>query len=155
MPYIKSFYCLLINGWEQENPLTFWKPKGNNSYVAKEIMTKLHVHYSIVTYTQNKILWNMINCSLKPRLHWSHRQSAECQWCESADGWPTVGWFCVRFSCFLGSAVGRNYNWPVVFVFDRPIVFGTWQTIWSRPTVCRLSSDHRSTVGWHSANFYF
>ena len=36
---------------------------GNNSYIAQEIITELHVHYSIVTYTQNKIhgIWSITN----------------------------------------------------------------------------------------------
>ena len=49
--------------------MTVGKPEGNNSYIAQETMTKLHVHYSIVIYTQNKIRENLINCLLKPRLH--------------------------------------------------------------------------------------
>ena len=35
--------------------MAFWKPKDNNSYIAQENMTKLCVHYRIVTYAENKI----------------------------------------------------------------------------------------------------
>ena len=89
MPYInftKSFYCLLIIGWGLENPLTFWKPKGNTSYIAQEIMTKLHVHYSIVTFTQNKIheIWSIAYLN---RGHIDHTDSLRNV---SDANWPMV-----------------------------------------------------------------
>ena len=100
-------------------------------------MIKLCMHYSIDTHSQNKIhgIWS-ITC-LNRRL-------------------SVMRNFVWDLSCFLGSAGGKKYNWPVLYFFHRlSTVFETWQTIWSRPTVCRLSAYHWSTVGWHSANFYF
>ena len=68
--------------------MTFWKPKGNNSYIAQVIMTKLHVHYSMVTYAQYEIheIWSIAY------LKRGYIDPTDCR--------PTVsddGWFCVRF----------------------------------------------------------
>ena len=40
----------------------------------------------------------------------------------------------------------KNYNGPVFF--DLPTVFGTWQTVFSQPTICRLSA----VIGRRSAD---
>ena len=82
--------------------MTFWKPKGNNSCIAKEIITKLNVHYSIVTYTQNEIheIWciaYMYRGYIDPTDHWPvFFWLADCLWdlanCfESTDHLLTIG----------------------------------------------------------------
>ena len=130
----------MAEDWKK--PLTFWKPKDNISYIAKDIMTKLYVHYSIVTYP-----WNLINCLLKPRLHWFHRQSADCQWCESADSRLIL--------CFLGSAGDKKkYNWPVWFFSIGRLSLGLGKRFGVDRPYVDYRPHHRPRFGWHSANFY-
>ena len=55
-----SIYCLLIDGWGQENLLTFWR--AITLLLPRKSWKKNHVHYHImVTYTQNIIykIWSI------------------------------------------------------------------------------------------------
>ena len=107
--FMKILLLLANNGWRLEKILTFWKPKGNNSYIAQEIMTKLHVHYSIVTYTQNKIheIWFIayLNCG--------YIDPTDSLLTVSDANQPTVDRqsadFVCDFSCFLGSTGGKFF----------------------------------------------
>ena len=97
-----KFLWLLANQWLRTwKSLTFWKPKDNNSYTAQIIMTKLHVHNSMVTYTQNKIheIWSIAN------LNSSYIDLIDCQRTVSDANWLIVGRqsadFVCDFSCFL------------------------------------------------------
>ena len=71
-------------------------------------MTKLHVHYSIVIYTQNKI--HEI-CLIAYLNHGYIDPTGSLQNVIDAN-WPTVdrqsGDFVRDFSCFLGSASGKK-----------------------------------------------
>ena len=52
------------------------------------------------------------------------------------------------FSCFLESAdCIKTIIDQLYFFFDRPTVFGIWQLVWSRATVCRLSADSLPITG--------
>ena len=69
MPHINimNILLLLANQWLRTGKTNdILKAKGFNSYIALEIMKKLHVHYSIFKYTQNKIheIWSIayLNC---------------------------------------------------------------------------------------------
>ena len=109
-------------------------------------MTKLHVHYSIFTYTQNKIneIWSIAYLNSEYIDHTDSLQNV------SDANRPMVNRQSANFVCdlaaFKGQPAAKNYNWPVLFVIDRPTVFGTWQTVLSRATVCRLSADGRLTL---------
>ena len=148
MPW-KSFFCLLVNGWGLEKPFAFRKPKGNNSYIAQEIMTKLHVHYSIVTYNHNNIheIWSIAN------LNRGNIDPTNCLLTVSDPNRPTIDQqsadFVNDFCCFLGSVGGQKVITD--HFFYRPTVFGTWQ----RFRVDGPSVDYWSTVDLHSAIFCF
>ena len=88
----------------EEKSLTFWKPKDNNSYLAQEIITKLHVYYSMVTYTKNKIheIWSITS------LNRGYIDPTDCRPTVSDANRPIVGRqstdFVCDFSYFLESA---------------------------------------------------
>ena len=132
---------LLANQWLRtgKKPMTFWKTKGNNSNIAQEIMTKLHVHFCIVTYTQNEIhiIW-----SIAYLIHGSIDPTDSLQTVSDTNR-PTVGWFCLQFKLlFKVSWWQNNHNWPV-FAFDWAT--GTWQNGLE-------SNDRLLTIGWSSVD---
>ena len=55
--------------------------------------------------------------------------------------------FVRNLNCFLGLA-GNKKIITDLFFLDRPTVFGTWQTVFSPPTICR----HQPVIGRRSAD---
>ena len=135
---------LLVNQWLRTGKtLTFWKPKANNSFVAQEIMTKLHVHYSIITYiTQNKIhgIWSIDYLNhgyIDPTGSLRNVSDANRLTVD-----PLSGDFVCNLS-YLGSAGGKKKSkWPVLFRSANCL----WDLAKGLDSTDRLSTIGRSFV---------
>ena len=95
----------MAEDWKQT--LTFWKPKGNNSYIAKDIMTNF---ICIIVSSHIHEIWSIAY------LNRNYIDPTDSVRTASDVNQPTVHWFCVRFLLiFRVSRLQKNYNWPVWF----------------------------------------
>ena len=100
----KFMKFLLLHAYQwpkQEKIIGILTAKGQYLIYCQEIMTELHMHYSMVKYTQNKIyeIWSIAS------LNRGYIDPTDCHWCESADSLQIL---CAISAAFYSRSATKN-----------------------------------------------